>query len=945
MQEKILIVDDNKNNQNSTCQIVDDMDCQVEIVSCGEDVLPHLSDNPVDLILMSVQLPRMDGFETALNIQQDPAFSSIPIIFISPHFTDTDLSDRGLKIGCYDYLTRPFAAKLLQQKIKLFLHLGRNNQQLLELNDLLSQSQRIATLGNWSLDQENNDLVWSKEIYRIFGINPDEFDPTYEGFLSTIHPDDLDYVNEQYAGAVEGKHPYDIEHRIIRKDNGEIRWVHERCEHKYDNEGNLYLSHGTVQDITERKRVSDALKQELSARREAEIMLRHSYDSLEILVEEKTRDLKENEERFKQFAESASEWFWEMDSDLRFSYVSNSRKSKELGLKSALGKTREEISGERENTKHFQNHMADLKAHRAFSDFDYINKVSDDSTLRHIRISGIPVYSPEGKFLGYRGTGSDVTTQKNTEISLQSEARLRRNLLEKTAEGYWQVDTDGMTVDVNPSMCRFLGRPREDIIGKGIFDFVDEENRKIFEAEILARKKGKVGAYEIALQRPDGTQISCLNNATPLIDSDGSPIGSVGMWTDITDRKIAERGLLLAKEEAESANLVKSNFLATMSHELRTPLNAIIGFSDLIQNGTFGKLQPAAYEDYIGFIYSSGHHLLNLINDVLDLSKIEAGKYEINIVAIRLDETISNAIGMLQAQAEIGKVKLINEIASELPVVMADERATKQILINLLNNAVKFTPRGGSVTLRASIREHELSLSVIDTGIGMSEEEKEQALIPFVQVERKKNQTHHEGTGLGLSLCKKFIELQGGQFNLHSKEGQGTTATFTLPLSDADALPRTNPTAPAVESWLPTMSVGVDKWDKDHHVFLSAVEKLRGLDDHKASRAECEMTLGLLDKYLEIHLRSEESVMKATAYPDFDEHKAEHDDFRSWVKTQKNILETSPDKWECESASEFMVDWWYTHIIKVDMAYKEFFEEQKVSTDKLLAKYKGVNLS
>lgn len=246
---------------------------------------------------------------------------------------------------------------------------------------------------------------------------------------------------------------------------------------------------------------------------------------------------------------------------------------------------------------------------------------------------------------------------------------------------------------------------------------------------------------------------------------------------EVERRHRAEREALVASETAEQASSAKSNFLANVSHELRTPMNAIIGFAGALQTGVAGPINEKQAE-YAQHILSSSEHLLALINDLLDLSKIEAGKLEIDPETFSLSEQVERALPMLKKQAEAGGVALATDIPADLPLLHADRRQVGQMIVNLLANAVKFAPDGGRVTIAARNGGGGVSLSVSDDGDGMSEEEIPRALQPFEQtgLGRTKN-----GTGLGLPLVKRLAELHGGKFTLDSAPGEGTTAMITFP--------------------------------------------------------------------------------------------------------------------------------------------------------------------
>jgi len=258
------------------------------------------------------------------------------------------------------------------------------------------------------------------------------------------------------------------------------------------------------------------------------------------------------------------------------------------------------------------------------------------------------------------------------------------------------------------------------------------------------------------------------------------------------DRRQQENRLRKASENAEMANRSKSRFLATMSHELRTPLNAIIGFSEVMQQEMFGKLGNDRYREYMTDILNSGRHLLSMIDDILDLSKIEAGRYDLEERDMDIGEAISWSAELIRPKASAGNLELILDVSADLPLVYADRRTIRQILLNLLSNAVKFTNPGGTVTITTEVNERTgLTIAVTDTGIGIPADKIAEALEPFVQVESELTGKNH-GTGLGLSITKHLVEMHNGTFDLTSEEGVGTRVSFSLPPQRLISLPSDN---------------------------------------------------------------------------------------------------------------------------------------------------------
>jgi len=262
--------------------------------------------------------------------------------------------------------------------------------------------------------------------------------------------------------------------------------------------------------------------------------------------------------------------------------------------------------------------------------------------------------------------------------------------------------------------------------------------------------------------------------------------GTVCFHTDITKMKQQEHAFRKseqaerqAREAAERADRTKSSFLATMSHELRTPLNAVIGFSQIMEQGIFGP-QPARYREYATLIRRSGEHLLTIINDILDIAKLQSGKTELHLEVAPLDAIIEESVRLMEAQAKAANITLSCRIGRDIPPVHADLTRLRQVVLNLLSNAIKFTPNGGKVSIEANVWEGAVMITVTDTGIGMAEKDIPRALEPFGQISNTMTRAH-EGTGLGLPLSKSLIELHGGHFEIKSAPGIGTAITITLP--------------------------------------------------------------------------------------------------------------------------------------------------------------------
>ncbi len=378
----------------------------------------------------------------------------------------------------------------------------------------------------------------------------------------------------------------------------------------------------------------------------------------------------------------------------------------------------------------------------------------------------------------------DVSQQKLAEARAR-EARTRLNeAIDTIHEGFALYDEQDRLVLCNGKFRQFLfgadqpiisGRPFEEII------------RQAAERGRVASAEGRIEAWvSECLQRhrnPQGSYEERFEDATCALISerrtrDG---GTVAIYADISELKQQESSLRSAVEQAETANRSKTEFLANMSHELRTPLNAIIGFSEMFIQEVLGPLGAPRYREYAEDIRGSGRHLLDLINDVLDVSKIEAGEQELKCEQVDVRAVVEASLRLVDKRAQDAGHSFSVALPDNLPDLYADGRALKQILLNLLSNAVKFTPEGGAIAVRARIAEHDgLSIDIVDNGIGIAPEDVPKALAFFGQVESDLARKY-EGTGLGLTLARSLMELHGGTLELASEVGVGTTVTIGFP--------------------------------------------------------------------------------------------------------------------------------------------------------------------
>jgi PAS domain S-box-containing protein len=381
-----------------------------------------------------------------------------------------------------------------------------------------------------------------------------------------------------------------------------------------------------------------------------------------------------------------------------------------------------------------------------------------------------------------------------------------RAIVDTAVDGIVTIDADGLIRTFNPGAERLFGYRASEVVGRSVGLLMPEPEADRHQGHIrryldtgTARIIGR--GREVTARRADGSTFP-IQLAVSAIRAGGAPIFA-GIIHDLTDLRRAEaelrrhrdhlqqqveertKDLALAKAQAEEAYRTKSAFLAGMSHELRTPLNAVIGFSELLKTKTFGSLNEKQAE-YVDAILESARHLLALINDVLDLSKVEAGRMKLKEEAVDIADVIEQARRVLEPAIGAGDLSFTAKVAADCTAMQADRRLLFQVLLNLLSNACKFTPRGGHVAVAASALGRDgVSVQIADTGIGMTAEEIATALKPFGRADNPLTRSR-EGTGLGLSLSKNLVELHGGRLDIASAPGKGTTVTLLFPGRRAD---------------------------------------------------------------------------------------------------------------------------------------------------------------
>jgi PAS domain S-box-containing protein len=510
--------------------------------------------------------------------------------------------------------------------------------------------------------------------------------------------------------------------------------------------------------------------------------------------EQRADQLRIAEARLSDMAATSSDWLWEVGPDLRFTYFGG--KSLDANAPDGslfLGKTPFEAFDTTLEPEAWARHQDNLINHREFRDAVFRHRTSDGKPC-WCRISGKPYFDADGSFLGYRGTGSDITKQKGSELRLeaalselrQSEAKFRSLVGNIPGAVYRTRIDDWSHVYLSDMAEEITGYSAADIMSGKVSQSIErvhpDDRALVVKTTLEAIEHRSPYSLEFRIIHRDGSIRWVLEKCMiGQVEGSGEYFFD-GVIIDITDRKRAEAELKHTKELAETASRAKSEFLANMSHELRTPLNAIIGFSEILRHELYGPLGDKRYRQYAADIHGSGAHLLEIINDILDLSKAEATGFELYEEATDIGELIQSCIAMMAQRAQENGIEIELDLPETLPRLTADARKLKQVMLNLLSNAIKFTPENGRIQVVAAKLPEGLRLEVRDTGIGIAPQDIPIVLAPFGQIDNAFSRSH-SGTGLGLPLSKRFVEAHGGQLQIISALGEGTTVRIDLPHS------------------------------------------------------------------------------------------------------------------------------------------------------------------
>lgn len=417
--------------------------------------------------------------------------------------------------------------------------------------------------------------------------------------------------------------------------------------------------------------------------------------------------------------------------------------------------------------------------------------LSEDGQYRAVEMAVSMIRMDDNRNMRVVGSFADMEDRKKAEWALDEAEKKYRAIWENSASGIYQVTHDGQLLSANPAMARIFGFENAELMIREVRNAHNElyvspnERLKIIKT---IDKNSVQELFEFQSYRRDGAKIWIQESIRPVMNEHDTLMYYEGSIDDVTKRKDAEMQLQDAKRESDMANRAKSEFLANMSHELRTPLNSIIGFSEIIRNQVFGPIEPQSYWEYARDVHESGKHLLSIINQILDISKIDAGERELKESRVDMKKLVQGVVDLSMPKIRDAGLTLPEPDLSVMPVILGEEVAIRQILNNIISNAVKFTQEGGRISVSGEMDDNKnFRLSVTDTGIGLDEAEIKQVTSKFGVTDGRFSKST-SGIGLGLSLVQSLMKLHGGEVEILSQKGIGTTVVLIFPRERVQSL-------------------------------------------------------------------------------------------------------------------------------------------------------------
>lgn len=633
---------------------------------------------------------------------------------------------------------------------------------VVQSEERLERSQAFANIGTWDWNIETGSLFWSDRIWPLFGFDKEVTEATYDNFMAAMHPDDRKLVGDAITCCVEKNTEYNIEHRVIWPD-GSIHWLHESGNVIRNNNNKPTHMLGVVQDITKRKVAEQAVVKSEKQLIEAQKLASIGNWQADMLT---------------------GELNWSDEIYRIFGYEAGSFQPSVEAFHAAIHPDDRLIVNESEkNAEKTGRHDVE---HRI---------LQPDGTVRYVHELAQAEVDKGGKLIRMSGTVQDITERVVAELQHREIEKRFAFAVEGAGDGIWDWNTQTNVMDFSKLYMEMLGYTENELPNtldtwvNGVHpDDLDGVQNSLQE---YLEGRSSVYTVELRLRCKDNSYKWILCRGTIVSrDIEGKPLRLIGIHSDITERKFTEQSLIQAREEAENANRAKSQFLSSMSHELRTPMNAIMGFGQLLEMDIEYPLNESQKEN-VTEILKASDHLLELINEVLDLAKIEAGRIDLSIEDVQVGSVVTESLQLILPLAERrgisvkllrGNTKIsISDLSKDQNIVRADHTRMKQVIINLLSNAVKYNSENGIITIKCDKpnNNNDLRVSITDTGKGLTKEQSKQLFIAFNRLGAEN--TDIEGTGVGLVITKNIVELMGGSIGVESEIGVGSTFWFELP--------------------------------------------------------------------------------------------------------------------------------------------------------------------
>jgi PAS domain S-box-containing protein len=744
---KILFVEDVKSDAELIWHEIEKSKISFSkvLVDKEDKYIEYLKDYEPDLIISDYKLPQFNGM-TALLLRNQLA-PLIPFILVTGSINE-EVAVECMKAGADDYILKENLSRLGTAiansiiKLKLAIEKKATEEKLQKSELRLQKAQLIAHIGNWELDLSTK-LIWaSDEAYRIYGLKNEGHEIPYDLIKKSPLPEYRGILDEALDRLLKYNEPYEAEFKIKCANNGAIRSVYSKAELLLENDGERVKIIGVIQDITDRKKSEEALK--------------------------------ESEEKFRSIMENSADAIFITDQQGKYVYT-NKAVTAMLGFtsKEMKSKTIIDLSPPDKKDDYFNTYKNIISKGKVFTEIELLKKDGNfiSTDLNAVLLHDGRVYA----------SCRDITDRKRTEEALNQERRMLRTLIDNLPDPIYVQDKECRKVIANKADVENIGfKDEADVLGKTDIElFPGKIGERGYTDDIKVINTGKpIFDLEEEFISGKGIKRWLLTTKIPLHDKDGNITGLVGIGHDITERKEIVEELIRAKEKAEESDKLKTAFLHNISHEIRTPMNAIVGFSALLGEP---EIDEKTRKSYIEVIMQSSNHLLSIITDIVDISNIEANLIKTYKNEICINTTLKSLCNQFIPKAAEKKVNMICEtgLSDSDALVLTDNAKLSQIFSNLMSNALKFTDKG-TIKIGYKLVGNFLEFCVSDTGIGISPEHHARIFDRFYQVSNAMERLY-EGTGLGLAISKAYVEHLGGKIWLSSEPGKGSSFFFTIP--------------------------------------------------------------------------------------------------------------------------------------------------------------------